>query len=222
MKLLPVKANNKITKLIISFFALLSIVGIITRLQQEQTVKVSGISGTQPLVMKGGNPYIRALMRTISASEANVSTPYNVLYGGTFIDDLSQHPERCMPIVAGPNRGDCSTAAGRYQFINTTWYEKARIYHPNVKRLLWWKEYSFEPEYQDAVVYGWLKDSRAWNADIAKLLKQGKTTQVLQILSPTWTSLGYGIEDNSMSSQLPRIYQKMLQEELRLSASSRQ
>ncbi len=27
--------------------------------------------GTQPLVMKGGDPYIRALMRTITASEAN-------------------------------------------------------------------------------------------------------------------------------------------------------
>ncbi|MEL7245712.1 MAG: glycoside hydrolase, partial [Cyanobacteria bacterium J06573_2] len=33
-------------------------------------------------------------------------------------------------------------------------------------------------------------------------------------LSPTWTSLGYGIETNSVSSSLPRIYQKVLQEEL--------
>lgn len=28
-----------------------------------------GVYGTQPLMMKGGDPYIRALMRTISASE---------------------------------------------------------------------------------------------------------------------------------------------------------
>ncbi|MFQ3617769.1 MAG: glycoside hydrolase, partial [Cyanobacteriota bacterium] len=37
---------------------------------------------------------------------------------------------------------------------------------------------------------------------------------VLYILSPTWTSLGYGIETNSMSASLPDIYEEMLREEL--------
>jgi muramidase (phage lysozyme) len=214
----PITTKIKVS-IAIASLVLLSSAIVITRIQKNKTATVSGVSGTQPLVMKGGNPYIRALMRTISASEANVSMPYNVLYGGTYIDNLSQHPERCMPIVSGPNIGNCSTAAGRYQFINITWYEKARVYHPNVAQFLWWKEYSFEPQYQDAVVYGWLKDSNAWGVDISQLLKQGKVKQVLQLLSPTWTSLGYGIENNSMSSQLPKIYQRMLQEELRLSAS---
>ena len=40
------------------------------------------LPGTQPLVMEGGDPYLRALMRTISASESNVMRPYHVLYGG--------------------------------------------------------------------------------------------------------------------------------------------
>lgn len=31
--------------------------------------------------MTGGNPYIRALMRTIFASEAQDSHPYTLLYG---------------------------------------------------------------------------------------------------------------------------------------------
>ncbi|HEY9702501.1 MAG TPA: glycoside hydrolase family protein, partial [Allocoleopsis sp.] len=87
--------------------------------------KDSQRKGTQPLVMKGGDPYIRALMRTISTSESNYTRPYNIIYGGKYVEDLSQHPNKCQPILAGPNKGNCSTAAGRYQFINTTWAEKA-------------------------------------------------------------------------------------------------
>ncbi|MDV3000219.1 MAG: hypothetical protein N5P05_001825 [Chroococcopsis gigantea SAG 12.99] len=167
-----------------------------------------------PLTMKGGDPYIRALMRTITASESNVSQPYNVLYGGQYVTNLAQHPNQCVPIVTGPNVGNCTTAAGRYQFINTTWYERARRYHPNPRNFFWYTSYSFEPQYQDEVVYRWLKDSEAWGVDISSLLRQGKIDRVLQLLSPTWTSLGYGIEDNTMSSRLPRVYEKMLKYEL--------
>ncbi|NJO94056.1 MAG: glycoside hydrolase family protein [Hydrococcus sp. RM1_1_31] len=171
---------------------------------------------TQPLVMKGGDPYIRALMRTITASEANVRQPYNVLYGGQTVSDLSRHPERCIAIAAGPNVGQCSTAAGRYQFLDFTWQEKAQRYHPHPSGFLWWKSYSFEPEYQDAVVYAWLRDPQAWGLDISKRLQQGEVKEVLRLLSGTWTSLGYGIETNSMSSYLPQIYQRVLREELKV------
>ncbi|MEC4803618.1 MAG: glycoside hydrolase family protein [Jaaginema sp. PMC 1079.18] len=171
--------------------------------------------GTQPLVMTGGDPYIRALMRTISASEANDPQPYNLLYGGDRFTDFSRHPQRCVPIVTGPNRGNCTTAAGRYQFINTTWGEQAARYHPQGKTgFLWWRTYNFAPQYQDQVVYLWLSDRYAWDADITQLLKDGDLETVLQLLSTTWTSLGYGIETNVMSSQLPSIYQRLLQEEL--------
>ncbi|MBH8567140.1 glycoside hydrolase family protein [Nostoc sp. CENA67] len=167
-----------------------------------------------PLVMKGGDPYIRALMRTISASEANSNRPYSLLYGGQQVNDLSRHPEICITIVTGPNTGNCSTAAGRYQIINTTWYQIARRYHPHPSRLMFWVSYSFEPEYQDLVVYRWLNDSQVWKTDISQQLRQGQLNDVLRRLSPTWTSLGYGIETNSMTSSLPKIYQTMLQEEL--------
>ena len=169
-----------------------------------------------PLVMQGGDPYIRALMRTISASEANGSRPYSLLYGGQRVSDLSRHPERCITIVSGPNKGNCSTAAGRYQMINTTWYDLAPRYHPQPSGLLFWQSYSFEARYQDKVVYAWLKDSQAWGADIAELLRQGQLDRVLRLLSGTWTSLGYGIEDNAMTSSLPRIYRKVLQQELQV------
>lgn len=174
----------------------------------------TGLDGTQPLVMRGGDPYIRALMRTITASEANVPRPYSVIYGGEYVSDLSRHPERCVPIVAGPNVGNCTTAAGRYQFINTTWDDKAQRYHPRPGGFLFWQNYSFEPEYQDAVVYAWLSDEQAWGMNLAQQLRQGNLNGVLRRLSSTWTSLGYGIEDNAMTGALPQIYRRMLREEL--------
>lgn len=173
-----------------------------------------------PLVMKGGDPYIRALMRTISASEASGNRPYSVLYGGQHVNNLSRHPEICVTIVTGLNKGNCSTAAGRYQIINVTWYNVASRYHPSPGRFLFWASYSFEPEYQDVVVYRWLSDSRFWRTDISQQLRQGKLPDVLRRLSPTWTSLGYGIETNSVSKSLPQIYQKMLIEELKGSGKS--
>ncbi|NER98316.1 MAG: glycoside hydrolase family protein [Symploca sp. SIO1B1] len=173
-----------------------------------------GSSGTPPLVMEGGDPYIRALMRTIAASEANDPQPYTLLYGGKRIWDLSRHPEHCVTIVAGPNKGNCTTAAGRYQFINTTWHEKAMRYHPGPSGFWFWKNYSFEAQYQDAVVYAWLSDPQAWGMDISQKLQQGKLDEVLRKLSGTWTSLGYGIEDNVVTKKLPKIYQRLLQEEL--------
>ncbi|MEM8719433.1 MAG: glycoside hydrolase family protein [Cyanobacteria bacterium P01_G01_bin.39] len=172
------------------------------------------IHGTQPLVMQGGDPYVRALMRTITASEANVTRPYHVIYGGQIVDDLSSHPEVCISIVSGPNTGNCSTAAGRYQMLDFTWSEKARKYHPHPSGIWRWKNYSFEAQYQDVVVHDWLSDSSAWGTDIPQLLRQGEIKLVLRMLSGTWTSLGYGIETNSMSSHLPNIYQNMLQDEL--------
>lgn len=174
----------------------------------------TSLYGTQPLVMEGGDPYIRALMRTITASEANVSRPYNVIYGGKQVEDLREHPQLCVTIVAGPNIGNCTTAAGRYQMLDFTWNQTAQQYHPKPWGFWRWKSYSFEAEYQDAVVHAWLSDTSAWGMDIPQLLREGELIQVLRSLSSTWTSLGYGIETNSMSIYLPQIYQNMLEEEL--------
>ena len=184
---------------------------------QSQRDRTTGLHGTIPLVMKGGDPYIRALMRTISASESNYPDPYAVIYGGEYVRNFQRHPSKCVTIVSGPNKGNCSTAAGRYQMLNRTWMGKAKRYHPKPSRFIIWTNYSFEPEYQDAVVYAWLKDKKAWGVDISKMLSEGKLEEVLRLLSGTWTSLGYGIETNSMSKSLPRIYQRILKEELKTS-----
>jgi muramidase (phage lysozyme) len=186
--------------------------------RQRSTFELDG-SNYPPLVKQGGDPHIRALMRTISASESNGPRPYTLLYGGKHFQDLDQHPDQCVPITVGVNEGDCTTAAGRYQFITTTWQEQAHKYHPEPSGFWFWQRYSFEPQHQDEVVYRWLSDSEAWGVDLSVLLRHGQLSEVLQILSPTWTSLGYGIETNAMSDRLPQIYEAMLQEELSNTAS---
>lgn len=197
-----------------SIITFLMIIPLVIFLWQEKKEKHNFIElNFPPLVMSQGDPYIRALMRTISASESNTSKPYIALYGGKHFHDLSRHPNQCIPIISGPNEGKCSTAAGRYQFLTETWLEKAQKYHYQSFRK-GGTAYSFDPEVQDKVVYAWLKDSHAWGTNIPTLLRQGEIEQVLKRLSKTWTSLGYGIEDNLMTPYLTEIYQKLLSEEL--------
>jgi muramidase (phage lysozyme) len=69
------------------------------------------------------------------------------------------------------------------------------------------------------VVYHWLKDDSAWDLDIPLALRDDRLDEVLRRLSGTWTSLGYGIESNSMTARLPRVYENILKEELEQSSS---
>lgn len=173
------------------------------------------LPGTQPLVMQGGDPYLRALMRTISASESNVMRPYHVLHGGDYVGTLERHPNRCEAIGQGPNQGNCSTAAGRYQLLFGTWTALALKHHPlPAADMEAAGQLSFSADFQDQVVYAWLSDSRVWGRSLSQQLRQGRVDAVLRRLSGTWTSLGYGIENNSMSRQLPHIYARLLKEEL--------
>jgi muramidase (phage lysozyme) len=170
------------------------------------------------LIMRDGDPYIRALMRTISASESNDRQPYSLLYGGSRAKSLDRHPDTCVKIRVGPNKNNCSTAAGRYQMLNNTWAVMAKRYGANQTGWIWDRHYSFAPIEQDRVVHAWLSDRTAWGGmDIRKELRQKNILGVLKRLSKTWTSLGYGIETNSMSSALPKIYAQILTEELKRS-----
>jgi len=179
------------------------------------------IPGTQPLTMTGGDPHLRALMRTISASESNVMRPYHVLHGGDSVGTLERHPNRCQAIGQGPNRGNCSTAAGPYQLLFGTWIELAARYHPDrTDDSLDAVGLSFSALDQDLVVHAWLADPRAWRLDIAAQLRQGRMQPVLKCLSGTWTSLGHGIEINTMSRELPGLYKRLIENELAQAADA--
>jgi muramidase (phage lysozyme) len=83
-----------------------------------------------------------ALLNTIASTE---SPGYDVMYGGEKFEDFSKHPNRAKLITSGPNKGKFSTAAGRYQFIHSTWEEaKNTLGLPD-----------FSPESQDRAAW-WL------------------------------------------------------------------
>lgn len=65
-------------------------------------------------------PQVKAALDTIAWAEGGT---YNKLYGGGTFNDFSKHP--CRAISAGAYT---STAAGRYQFLCSTWNGIARRY----------------------------------------------------------------------------------------------
>ena len=68
------------------------------------------------------NPKVRAFLDTIAVMEGTTGPDgYYMQYTGTKIQDLSKHPEemRCGTDIR--NNKLCSDAAGRYQFLSTSW-----------------------------------------------------------------------------------------------------
>lgn len=143
--------------------------------------QVAQATGMHPDVVK------RAFLSSIAGTEAPA---YNTLYGGgTFGEDYSQHPNRRIPIMSGPNKGDYSTAAGRYQFLNSTWADE--------QKRLGLKDFS--PESQDAAAWDLAQRTYkdATGGDLMEALNSGDPGRInaaAKILSSQWTSLPGGIE----------------------------
>lgn len=129
-------------------------------------------------------PEAYGLLRAIAGPESGGK--YNVIYGGRTVDDLSRHPNIAVPITSGPNAGSTSTAAGKYQFLKSTWDD---IAGQNGIR-------DFSPASQDQGA--WALANRDYTMrtgqDLTAALQAGKIQDVAKALSPTWTSLAGGIE----------------------------
>jgi len=85
--------------------------------------KVSGVVGPSSCSPSRATGVVtskrKALLDTIAFAEGTRGRGYdgyNILYAYRTIDDCNQHPNRV--ICSGAY---CSSAAGRYQFLNTTW-----------------------------------------------------------------------------------------------------
>lgn len=70
------------------------------------------------IVAPGMPAAARGFLNTTASVE---STGYNVMYGGSQFEDFSDHPRVAHEIASGPYAGQTSTAAGRYQFLASTW-----------------------------------------------------------------------------------------------------
>ena len=145
-------------------------------------------NGTPMMTVKPSPPPISDAMRGVLydvISPGESGGKYNVVYGGKEIDDLSKHPDTPIPITTGPNAGLYSTAAGKYQFIKSTWDEAARATG----------RHDFSPESQD-INAAWLaaktykeatgRDIEADYASGDPRLREG----IKHALASQWESLG--------------------------------
>lgn len=114
---------------------------------------------------------------------------YNTVYGGGKFSDYSDHPGVSKVITSGPNAGKTSSAAGLYQFLQSTWKdEQKRLGLPD-----------FSPRSQDLAAYDLAartyraKTGRGLDADL-KAKGRDIWDQAGRALSGVWTSLPGGIE----------------------------
>lgn len=153
------------------------------------------IPQSQPTERITVTPVQRAFLNSMSAGEA---PNYNTMYGGGRFEEMADHPRQNIPIRSGPNVGKTSSAAGRYQFLGSTWDQaKTALGLPD-----------FSPDSQDAAAV-WLAErdykNRTKGRNLWEDLESAKDNPAKLnflggALSGTWTSLPGGIEPNRASA----------------------
>jgi len=140
-------------------------------------------------------PEGRALLDTIAGTE---SPGYDVIYGGQRFTDFSRHPNIAVPIRKGPNAGKTSSAAGRYQFLFSTW--------TGLQTELGLPDFSAESQDRAAWHLAQKVYQRNEGRDLLDDLRNGKYDLVGPALHSTWTSLPGGIEQGVNRDRFVRNY----------------
>lgn len=144
-------------------------------------------------------PHQRALLDTIAGPES--AGKYDVIYGGGRFSDFSDHPRKAVPIGSGPNAGKTSSAAGKYQFLGSTWDDQAKKLGLT----------DFSPASQDKAAWNLAAESyrNATGGDLDAVLRSGDTNAIAGVgkaLAPIWTSLPGGIEQGTNTSRFLKAY----------------
>lgn len=164
---------------------------------------LGGTGGKSQASTTSISPEGRALLDTIASTEAN---SYNVIYGGQKFNSYDEHPRVNVPILSGPNAGRTSSAAGRYQFIGSTWDAQ--------KRKLGLTDFS--PASQDIAAFDLAKTvyRKKSGRDLDADLKSRDPTILSGIgsaLAGTWTSLPGGIEQGQGSGRFVSSFNRFLE-----------
>ncbi|MBF2080241.1 MAG: glycoside hydrolase family 104 protein [Synechococcales cyanobacterium T60_A2020_003] len=142
----------------------------------DDETKVHPKSG---LVINGLSLEKQAFLMTIAQAEG---ATYTTMYGGSQFTDFSKHPHQCIPINLPGYEGMCSDAAGKYQFLSSTW---ALLGLPD-----------FSPANQDRGAVMLIQETNAFN-----LLEQGDIAGAFCAVGAIWASLpcnAYGQNPKSL------------------------
>ena len=141
-------------------------------------------------------PEARALLETIAGPES--SGNYDIIYGGGRFTDFADHPRQYVTITSGPNKGQKSSAAGKYQFLGSTWDDISSRYGLN----------DFSPESQDMAAWALAQEEykRDTGRDLQADLAAGDLSRVAPSLKNQWTSMPGGIEQGISGSAFSNAY----------------
>jgi muramidase (phage lysozyme) len=105
----------------------------------QQVLTDNGVPAAQigPLTAKvqviapknNGMSRMRQFSDFVARSEGTgqYANPYGVGFGGVEITDFSKHPNRGAKFKQTDGRANVSTAAGKHQFINSTYQSRKRL-----------------------------------------------------------------------------------------------
>jgi len=145
-------------------------------------------------------PQGRALLATIGGPGFESNGTYTQRYNQPDFSDFSKHPNTYGKIESGPDKGLSSNAAGRYQFISTTYADQAK------KQGLT----DFKPESQDKAAWGLAQDAyaRAYPGRnlAADLSNPAMLPQVANALRTQWSSLPGGRQPGAGMSRFTEAF----------------
>lgn len=137
------------------------------------------------------HPNVRAMFRVIRQGESSQddSIAYRMIVGGKLFNSFADHPRVAGKCWNDPKTGQrlCSSAAGAYQIVKTTWDEV------RVKMGL----RDFSPASQDMAALGRIAYRGALPAVLA-----GDVSTAVRKLRNEWTSLPGASENNSQAGNI--------------------
>lgn len=136
-------------------------------------VRISAMKTIGPDALS--NPNVRAMLAVIRRGEGTADADgYRRMYGGALFSGFADHPRKNNCFTLRTGKRICSTAAGAYQFLTTSWDETRRA-----MRLL-----DFSPAAQDLAAVGRMAARGALDDVIA-----GRLSLAFTKLSYEWASL---------------------------------
>lgn len=135
------------------------------------------------------NPKIRAFLDTISVTEGTTGPEgYRTQYTGSkFFGSYDKHP-RELKCSLSNGRKLCSDAAGRYQFLSTSWDHFGRRIGIS----------KFTPTNQDRVAVELIRDK-----GVLDDILEGRLEKAFKELAPVWPS--FGSNDRAVRASMPKL-----------------